>query len=107
MVTRQELYLWVCSALVSEIYPEIRAIAIKFSESRELLLRYYLDREPTEFDYDSIDMVMSEILANTSSASDITYHKTECIFAEKHMQELDRLDLFVYARREYALDGWE
>ena len=106
MVTKQELYLWVFSALVTEIYPEIRAIAIKFSETNELLLRYYLDREPTEFDYDSIDMVMSEILANTSSADDITYHQVECIFTEEDMKKLDRLDLFVYARREYALEGW-
>lgn len=106
MVTREELYFWVYGALVTEVYPEICAIAIKFSEANELLLRYYLDREPTEFDYDSIDMVMSEILANTSSAEDITYHQSECVFTEEDMKELDRLDLFVYARREYALDGW-
>ena len=106
MVTRQELYLWVFGALVTEIYPEIRAIAIRFSETNELLLRYYLDREPIEFDYDSIDMVMSEILANTSSAKDITHYEIECIFTEEDMKELDRLDLFVYARREYALAGW-
>lgn len=96
------LHRWICAALIGEIYPEIRAIAIKFSEEHELLIRYYLDREPTEDDYDSVDMLISEVLAHTSNASEITYQKGECIFSKEHMRKLDYLDGFIYARREYS-----
>ena len=97
------LHRWICAALIGEIYPEIRAIVVGFSEENELLIRYYLDREPIEDDYDSVDMLISEVLANTSSASEITYYKGECIFSKEHMSELNQLDELIYARREYSL----
>jgi len=74
------LHRCLCAALIGEIYPEIRVIAVRFSEDNELLVRYYLDREPTEDDYDSVNLLISEVLAQTSSASDITYQKAECVF---------------------------
>ena len=96
------LHRWICAALIGEIYPEIRVIAVKFSEAHELLVRYYLDREPNEDDYDSVDMLISEVLANTSNATEITYYKGECVFSKEHMRELNQLDEVIYARREYT-----
>ena len=96
-----ELYMWISGALITEIYPEIRLISARFTENNELLLRYYLDREPIEYDYDSIDMVISEITANTACATDITKTETECIYSPEPQNELDSLDECVYARREY------
>lgn len=37
-------------ALLGEIYPAIRAIAIGYHDSGLILIQYYLDREPTDFD---------------------------------------------------------
>ena len=98
------LHRCLCAALIGEIYPEIRVIAVRFSEDNELLVRYYLDREPTEDDYDSVNLLISEVLAQTSSASNITYQKAECVFSQGHMRELNQLDEIIYARREYTYD---
>jgi len=98
------LYMWITGALITEIYPEIRLIAVKFTKNNELLLRYYLDRKPTEYDYESIEMVKDEITANTSSSLDITKIETECIYSTLLQNKLDVLDECVYARREYSLE---
>ncbi|MCO6180927.1 colicin [Ciceribacter sp. RN22] len=99
------LKIWLQEALITEIYPQIRAIAVKYSEGHEITVRYYLDREPTEFDYDSISMVVAELLSKTSSSKDISAVAEECIFSQCRQADLERLDGFVYARREYDLEN--
>lgn len=89
------LRLWFQSALISEIYPEIRAIAVGYSPSLKLTVRYYLDREPVDFDYES--------LSNTMGENEILEVSEECLHSEQSMSDLDRLDGLVYARREYVI----
>ncbi len=98
------LRLWFQSVLIGEIYPEIRAIVAGYSKRNELLVRYYLDREPIEYDYDSISMVTDELSAHTSNASQFTKIDTECIYSNEHISLIDILDGVVYARREYVLE---
>lgn len=91
-------------ALAGEIYPQIRAIAIRYVENddRKLLIRYYLDRNPMEFDYESIEMVSTEL----DSITPINYWnriELECVFSKKLKKDLDPLDGFVYSRREYDM----
>ena len=97
------LRLWFQSALLGEIYPAIRAVAVGFSESRALTLRVYFDREPTDDDRENMSCVLTEIFANTSSNDEITASTDECVFSELPLSKLDPLDGFVYARREYGL----
>lgn len=94
------LRLWFQSALISEIYSEIRAVAVGLSDDGELTVRYYLDREPTDFDYENVESVVSEILSNTSSDNEIKSVVEECHFSNKGMSDIDRLGGFVFARRE-------
>ena len=95
------LYLWVSQALLGEIYPSMRAVAVGFDKKRCLLLRYYLDREADESDYESIDRVVNLILGNTFFyKDDIKHVKGEVIFSEKKKNDLDRLGGFVYSRME-------
>ncbi len=98
------LRLWFQSALISEVYINIRVIAIGFTSDCELTVRYYLDREPKEFDYDSIQMVVSEVLANTSNEAQIKNVIEECKYSVEPMSEIDRLGGLVCARREYDMD---
>jgi hypothetical protein len=95
------LILWTWKALLGEIYPEIRAIALRFSKSRELTIRYYLDRNPKDDDYESISNVATNILANTSSNNEITAIKEEAIYIQGRIRDLDILDGLIYARKEY------
>lgn len=97
------LRLWFQSALISEVYPQIRAIAVAYSETNELTVRYYLDRSPSDFDYESLSMVVSAVLSNTSSGSEIVAVAEECIYSDQRMSDIDRLDGLVFARREYEI----
>ncbi len=97
------LRLWFQSALISEVYPQIRAIAVAYSETKELTVRYYLDRSPSDFDYESLSMVVSEVLSNTTSASEISSVTEECVYSYQRMADIDRLDGLVFARREYGI----
>lgn len=99
------LVLWVWQALIGEIYPEIRAIALRFDADKNLLIRYYLDRDPTDYDLESIECVITNILAHTSSEEDIKNVEDEAIFSNERMADLDVLDGLVYARREYSADS--
>lgn len=97
------LRLWFQSALISEVYPQIRAIAVAYSDTNELTVRYYLDRSPSDFDYESLSMVVSAVLSNTSSGSEIVAVAEECIYSDQRMSDIDRLDGLVFARREYEI----
>lgn len=101
------LRLWFQRALLGEIYPAIRAIAVSFSESRALVVRIYLDREPTQEDRERAACVMTEILANTSGNDEIRSAEEECLHSGTRLCELDPLDGFVYARREDDSAGAE
>jgi hypothetical protein len=95
--------LWLWQALLGEVYPNIRAIAASFSENKELLVRYYLDRAPVEFDYESLGDVMGNVLSNTSSNEEIRSVKEECVYSTLPIGELDALDGIVFARREHDI----
>ena len=96
------LRLWFQGALIGEVYPEIRAIAVGLSKEKELTVRYYLDREPNEFDYDSVQSVVSAVLSNTSSDHQIASAREECIYSRDKQSTIERLGGgLVYARREY------
>jgi len=100
----QWLRLGLQSALIGEIYPEIRAIAVGFTSERKLTVRYYLNREPTEGDWESLSMILTQIEAGTSSSDEIKELNEECIYSEQLLRDIDVLDGLVYARREYCLD---
>ena len=95
---------WIQDALIGEIYPSIRAIAAQFTEEKSLTLRYYLDRDPRDGDFESLSMVMGVILSNTSSSNEIGEVHEECFHSHEILSSIDVLDCLVYARREYELD---
>lgn len=99
------LVFWVWQALIGEIYPEVRAIALRYDADKNLLIRYYLEREPTDDDFENIECVITNILAHTSSNEDIKSVKEEAIFSNEKMKDLDVLDSLVYARKEYSMNN--
>jgi hypothetical protein len=94
------LVLWIWRALLGEIYPEVRAIAVRFTDEKELTIRYYLDREPTEDDYESIGCIITDVFSNTSSKNEISAIHQEARYSQTRIGNLDILDGLIYARRE-------
>ena len=97
-------WLIVCTwrALLGEIYPSIRAIAVALSENKTLTIRYYLDRAPTEMDYESMETVATNISASIGLEA-IAHIDLDCQHATAPFGALDRLDGFIYCRREYDM----
>ncbi len=90
-------------ALLGEIYPQIRLIAVKFTQSKELLIRYYLDREVTAFDEESIEIVTFEFSC-LADETEVTAINTECVFDNRTRKDEDLLDMVIYARRDYDME---
>lgn len=87
-------------ALLGEIYPEIRAIVYAYdSIKKSLLVRYYLTRQPTDYDYESVSEVMTELLSQFKY-SEFDQVKEECQYSSLPLSRLDPLDGFVYSRKE-------
>jgi hypothetical protein len=95
------LILWIWQALLGEIYPSIRAIAVSFSREKVLHLRMYLEREPNEDDVENLSCIVTTILANTSSNDQIKEVIDECMHSKLKLGEIDVLGGLIYARREY------
>lgn len=89
------------SALLGQIYPSIRGIAIGFSGTERLKLICYLDREPTEDDYDNLGIIGTEICAdiNFATAEEI------CICSKDNFRNLDSLDCWIYMRMEESFNS--
>jgi len=96
------LILCIWRALLGEIYPSIRAIAIALSRDGVLMIRYYLDRYPIEIDYESIEVVATNISASTGREL-IARIEVDCQYDRSPILTLDFLDGFIYCRREYDL----
>lgn len=93
---RRALLLSIQRALLGMIYPSIRGIAVGFDDLRKLTVIYYLDREPNEDDYESINQVIGEVLGDVIFES----VSEKCIFSSENWSKLDKLDAWVYARKE-------
>jgi hypothetical protein len=96
----EDILFAVYRSMLGEIYPAIRAIAISYNSARLLVIRYYLDRVPTDYDRDSLGCVMTEVLSDLPPDA-VTDVREECMHSELPMKDLDVLDMFVYARREW------
>lgn len=48
-----------CSGLVGEVYPELESVWMRLDDEYNFTIRYYVDREPEEYDYESISSVES------------------------------------------------
>lgn len=96
------LIVCVWRALLGEIYPSIRAIAVALSENRTLTIRYYLDRAPADIDHDSMETVATNISAS-AGLNTIAHVELNCQYSDAPYGTLDRLGGFIYCRREYDM----
>jgi hypothetical protein len=99
-IKRKEILLALHSALLGEIYPKIRAIVFKYDyDNRHFTLRYYLESEPDEDDYENIAVVLTVFISNFKF-SDFETLSEECVYSKEPLSKLDILDGIVYCRKE-------
>ena len=104
IITKETIIASARRALWGQIYPAIRQIAVRYDPKEKLiLLRYYLDRPPKEDDYESVRMVMGELVASFDM-SNFQTEREVCIYSTAPPNKLDPLDGILYARREYDLE---
>ncbi|MEE9927841.1 hypothetical protein [Microvirgula aerodenitrificans] len=89
----------VCRALIGEIYSSIRAIAISFEDNKNLTIRYYLDREVNDLDWENLEVVATNI-SSAMGVEQIPHIDLDCKFDPNALGKLDCLDGFIYARDE-------
>ncbi|WP_348532667.1 hypothetical protein, partial [Rhizobium indigoferae] len=80
------------------------AEAVHHIRSKTLLIRYYLEREPTEFDVESVEILSTKMSASAGSEL-IERINVECFYATRPFKDLDALSGFVYCRREYDIEA--
>ena len=90
------MVLCVWRALIGEVYPALRTIAIALSDDRRFLVRYYLDRPST-------DLVVAINTSASIGQDKISYVDLDCKFVLGSIGCLECLDGFIYCRREYDL----
>jgi hypothetical protein len=91
------LLLW--HGLIGEIYPSIRAIAIALSKDKTLLIRYYLDREPTDEDFESMEIVATNV-SSAIGSEPIEHIDIDCQMGVGPIGNLDTLEGLIYCRNE-------
>ena len=91
-------------AFIGEIYCNIRAIAIGY-DGDSIIFRYYLDREPMDFDYESLEVVATNFDSCRPASMPIKNINIECVYLkEKSRKDIDPLSSLFYAKREYDLE---
>lgn len=94
----------ICRCLLGEVYPAIRAVAVGLDDD-VLMLRYYLERQPTVGDNESIEIVALNIDSSNSikSTLGVSRFDVECVYSDAPIGKLDWLGGWAYARRENDL----
>jgi hypothetical protein len=99
-IKREEILLALQSSLLGEIYSKIRAIVFKYNaDARQFTLRYYLENESNEDDYENIGVVIAEFISNFKF-SEFEKVDEECVYSKLSISELEILDGMVYCRKE-------
>lgn len=84
-------------AMLGMIDCHVRLITAQFDEyHQKIIVRYFLDREPTENDNDDIEIMMTEVL----SGYGLYNFDYECIYSKHSSLELNQLHGAVFRRKE-------
>ncbi len=99
-LSNSEIRLALQIALLGEIYSAIRAIVFSYKpKKKSFLLRFYLDREVTEEDYENVGIVMTEFISNFNYL-EFDELLEECHYSKLPISKLEPLDGFVYCKKE-------
>jgi len=92
----EHLKLTIFAALLGNVSKNVRALAFDFTDTK-IIIYGYLDNKPCDDDYESVDIIITEIM---STCSDFT--EQDIILTESH-QPVERLPSYkgwVFVRKE-------
>jgi hypothetical protein len=99
-IDNENIRLALQTSLLGEIYPNIRMIVFKYTpKNKEFTLRYYIDREPTEDDFENIGNVIAEFISNFKH-SEFNKINEECVFSLDPFSKLDTMDGVIFCKKE-------
>ncbi|MEN0056667.1 MAG: hypothetical protein AAGC65_23515 [Mucilaginibacter sp.] len=81
-------------AVEGNISPNFRAIAVGIKQNQTILIKCYLSTVPSNLDYELINDISGEILADTG----LDNTEEVCEFTAKSISELDSLYGFIYIK---------
>ncbi|MCC8427259.1 hypothetical protein [Mucilaginibacter sp. UR6-11] len=81
-------------AVLGNILPTFRAIAVGIKEPHTLFIKCYLDTPPRNKEYETLSDISAEIIA------DIDFDQVEevCEYTTKPLSKLDSFDGFIYVK---------
>ena len=95
-----ELLNYMRYAFFGNIPLAVRGVAVGHDScSKILVLRYYLDREPNEDDFESLEVVATNI-SSMCPKNIVSDYELECFKDTRPSKDLDPLDGFFYFRKE-------
>ncbi|MBX2823978.1 MAG: colicin [Gammaproteobacteria bacterium] len=86
-------------AMLGEISPHVRMVVASLSEQGASVLRFYLDREPTDDDKEQAAIVGVN-LSSTVSRERLSSLREECVVGTGPLGKLDTLDGVLFVRME-------
>lgn len=95
-MSRQFILLSILRALIGNITDNMRAITVDYDDSN-VLLKYYLAKQPERFEAELIDDIETEILADLDEHINVT---SETVATQLPIHELPVLKDWVYKRYE-------
>ncbi|WP_061249968.1 hypothetical protein [Leptospira alstonii] len=96
MIDRKSVLLSAQRALLGNISPNLRAVSIGFTE-QSISIRFYYETQPSEIEYDLVDSITSEILADFDHINNID---EEIIVTQEKANQLNGLNDWIYLRFE-------
>jgi len=101
-----ELFYVCVWATFGEIYKNIRIISVIYNkDTRHVLLKFYLDRIPTEYDEDAAREISCYIADDISTYKYLDHIEEELIFSDRPYRDINVEGDLIYQRREYDLEN--
>jgi hypothetical protein len=99
-IKNEDIRLALQTSLLGEIYHNIRAIVFYYNPTeKKFLLRYYMDQEPSEEDFENADIVLTEFMSHFAF-SEFDVVESECVYTTLPISAIDVMDGLVFCRKE-------
>jgi hypothetical protein len=104
-----EIQNWVMNALLDLVHPSLRCVSVGYSEKKELIVNFYVDRPKLQFDDEVAEVFFETFLSHLSSNEYFNSTNYNVIHFVSKITEKEKLSFFAFKRMEHWVsdDGTE